>query len=116
MERFAEVVLRHRAAVTLLWLVLLVSGLATAGQLSDRLSFDFSLPGQPGYETELQLITTYGVSSADTLIPVLTVPEGQTVQSRRADVAAVFDTVRKQAAKIGQADAIIQGRGSSAGG
>ncbi|MDT7712636.1 MAG: putative drug exporter of the superfamily, partial [Pseudonocardiales bacterium] len=96
----AEVVLRHRAAVTLLWLVLLVCGLATAGQLSDRLSFDFSLPGQPGYETELELITTYGVSSADTLIPVLTVPEGQTVQSRRADVAAVFDTVRKQAPQL----------------
>ncbi len=100
MERFAELVLRHRAAVTLLWLVLLVSGLATAGQLSDRLSFDFSLPGQPGYQTELQLITTYGVSSADTLIPVLTVPEGQTVQDRRADVAAVFDTVRKQVPQL----------------
>lgn len=96
MERFAEVVLRHRAAVVLLWLALLVSGLATASQLSDRLSFDFSLPGQPGYETEQQLITTYGVSSADTLIPVLTVPAGQTVQGRRADVAAVFDAVRKQ--------------------
>ncbi|MBV8992766.1 MAG: MMPL family transporter, partial [Pseudonocardiales bacterium] len=93
MERFAEV---HRAAVALLWLALLVGGLAAAGNLSDRLSFDFSLPGQPGYEAEQQLITTYGVSSNDTLVPVLTVPEGQTVQSRRADVAAVFKTVRKQ--------------------
>ncbi|MGH3846355.1 MAG: MMPL family transporter, partial [Pseudonocardiaceae bacterium] len=96
MERFAEVVLRHRVAVSLIWLVLLVSGLVTAGQLNDRLSFDFSLPGQPGYEAEQQLVAKYGVSSADTLIPVLTVPEGQTVQSHRADVAAVFETVRKQ--------------------
>jgi putative drug exporter of the RND superfamily len=95
-ERFAEVVLRHRGAVTLLWLVLLVGGLAAARGLNDRLSFDFSLPGQPGYQAEQQLIATYGVSSADTLVPVLTVPEGQTVQGRRADVAAVFDTVRKQ--------------------
>ncbi|MGH3773032.1 MAG: MMPL family transporter [Pseudonocardiaceae bacterium] len=100
MERFAGVVLRHRRVVTLLWLALLVGGLAGAGRLSDRLSFDFSLPGQPGYETEQQLIATYGVSSADTLVAVLTVPEGQTVQGRRADVAAVFDTVRRQLPRL----------------
>ncbi|MGB8254685.1 MAG: MMPL family transporter, partial [Pseudonocardiaceae bacterium] len=94
MERFAEVVLRHRGAVVLLWLVLLVAGVAAAGGLSDRLSFDFSLPGQPGYEAEQRLVASYGVSSADTLVPVITVPDGQTVQSRRADVTAVFDTVR----------------------
>ncbi|MGH3819176.1 MAG: hypothetical protein ACRDRE_15760, partial [Pseudonocardiaceae bacterium] len=85
MERFAEVVLRHRGAVALLWLVLLVGGLVAAGRLSDRLSFDFSLPGQPGYETEQQLIASYGASSDDTFVPVLTVPEGQTVAGRRAD-------------------------------
>jgi putative drug exporter of the RND superfamily len=68
-ERFAEVVLRHHGAVALFWLVLLVGGLAAAGGLSDRLSFGFSLPGQPGYETELQLVATYGVSSDDTLVP-----------------------------------------------
>jgi RND superfamily putative drug exporter len=79
-ERFAEVVLRHRGAVVLLWLVLLVAGAAAAGRLSDRLSFDFSLPGQPGYQSEQQLVATYGVSSADTLVPVITVPAGQTVQ------------------------------------
>jgi RND superfamily putative drug exporter len=95
-ERFAEVVLRHRGAVVLLWLVLLVAGAAAAGRLSDRLSFDFSLPGQPGYQSEQQLVATYGVSSADTLVPVITVPAGQTVQDRRADVAAVFDAVRRQ--------------------
>ena len=96
MEQFAEAVLRHRRIVVAVWLVLLVLGGGAAGQLSDRLTFDFSLPGQPGYEAEQQLETAYGVSSADTLVPVLTVPEGQTVQERRADVAAVFDAVRTQ--------------------
>lgn len=96
MDRFAEVVLRRRWAVAVLWLVLLVGGLAAAGGLGGRLSFDFSLPGQPGYEAEQRLVATYGVSSADTLVPVVTVPGGQTVQGRRADVAAVFDTVRRQ--------------------
>lgn len=96
MEQFAEAVLRHRRIVVAVWLVLLVLGGGAAGQLSDRLTFDFSLPGQPGYQAEQQLETAYGVSSADTLVPVLTVPEGQTVQERRADVAAVFDAVRTQ--------------------
>lgn len=44
--------------------------MAAAGGLGSRLSFDFSLPGQPGYEAEQQLLATYGVSSADTLVPV----------------------------------------------
>ncbi len=94
MQRFAEGVLRHRRIVTTVWLVLLVLGAVAAGRLSDRLSFDFSLPGQPGYQTERQLVADYGVSSADTLVPVLTVAAGQTVQTRRADIATVFKTVR----------------------
>jgi len=93
-ERFTELVLRHRRAVVLAWLILLVAGGAAASRLSDRLTFDFSLPGQPGYQTEQQLLATYGTSSDDTLVPVLTVAPGQTVQARAADVAAVFDTVR----------------------
>jgi putative drug exporter of the RND superfamily len=82
--------------MALLWLALLVGGLAAAGGLGDRLGFAVSLPGQPGYEAEQQLVATYGVSSADTLVSMITVTEGQTVQGRRADVAAVFDAVRKQ--------------------
>ena len=66
MEQFAEAVLRHRRIVVAVWLVLLVLGGGAAGQLSDRLTFDFSLPGQPGYQAEQQLETAYGVSSADT--------------------------------------------------
>jgi RND superfamily putative drug exporter len=42
------------------------------------LSFDFSLPGQPGYEAERELISTFGASTADTLVPVITVPDGST--------------------------------------
>ena len=48
-----------------------------AGRLSDRLTFDFSLPGQPGDTAEKALMTDFGVSSADTLVPVLTMPEGE---------------------------------------
>ncbi len=100
MQRFAEFVLRHRRMVAAVWLVLLVGGGAAAGRLSDRLTFDFSLPGQPGYEAERRLVDTFGVSSADTAVAVLTVPAGQTVQGRSAEVAAVFDTVRARLPQV----------------
>ncbi len=95
MEPLARFVLRHRRLVGLFWLVAFLAGGVAAGQLSSRLTFDFSLPGQPGYETEVELNRVYGTSSFDTLVPTVTVPEGQTVASRQADVAAAFDAVRK---------------------
>ena len=96
MERLARTVLRHRALVGLGWLVLLLGGLASAGPVVARLTFDFSLPGQPGYEAEQQVLATFGTSSSDTFVPVVTVPEGSTVQERAGDVAAVFAAVRAQ--------------------
>ena len=51
MERFARLVLRHRRIVVALWLVLFLAGGVAAGRLSDRLSFDFSLPAAGGSET-----------------------------------------------------------------
>jgi RND superfamily putative drug exporter len=93
-ESLARLVIRHRLVVVIGWLVLMVAGGAVAGTVTDRLTFDFSLPGQPGYEAEQQLIATFGASTADTLVPVLTVPEGETVQGRAADIAGVFDAVR----------------------
>jgi len=96
LKPFAEFVLRHRLIVSVTWFTLLIAGGAAAGQLSDRLSFDFSLPGQPGYETERQIEETYGVSSFDTFVPLLTVPEGQTVAENEPAVAAVFEAIRTE--------------------
>jgi putative drug exporter of the RND superfamily len=93
-ESLARFVIRHRLFVVLGWLVLMVAGGVAAGPVTDRLTFDFSLPGQPGYEAEMELIETFGASTADTLVPVLTVPEGSTVEERAADVAGVFAAVR----------------------
>ncbi len=90
-----EAMLRHRRLVTLVWLVLFVAGGATASRLPDRLTFDFSLPGQPGYTAEERLVSEYGVSTADTLVPVVTVPAGTTVADQREPVDAVFEAVRK---------------------
>src|SRR4029453_8828158 len=95
-DRFAELVLRHRLAISLMWLMLFLAGIIAAGQLSSRLTVDFSLPGQPGYEAEQQLIKDYGVSSFDTFVPVLTVPAGETVAGNKQQVARVFQAIRDQ--------------------
>jgi putative drug exporter of the RND superfamily len=93
-ETLARLVIRHRLVVVLGWLVLMVAGGAVASTVTDRLTFDFSLPGQPGYEAEEQLISTFGSSTADTLLPVVTVPQGSTVAERAPEIAGVFQAVR----------------------
>jgi RND superfamily putative drug exporter len=90
----ARFVLRHRLVVVLGWLALLVGGGIAAGPVTDRLTFDFSLPGQPGYEAERQLVDTFGTSTADTFVPVLTVPAGETVQQHATEIGQVFAAVR----------------------
>ena len=97
MERLARTVMRHRLVISVFWLAMLASGVVAAGQLGDRLTFDFSLPGQPGDTAEKQLIETYGVSSFDTFVAVVTVPEGETVPGSRDAVAGVFDAAVKAA-------------------
>ena len=47
--RLAVVVLHHRRIVMIAWLVVVIFGGMAASGISNRLSFDFSLPGQPGY-------------------------------------------------------------------
>jgi len=89
-ERLARLVMRHRRLVSLFWLVLFVAGGVSAGKLGDRLTLDFSLPGQPGDTAEQQLIETYGVSTFDTYVAVVTVPDGETVQSHRGEIAKVL--------------------------
>ncbi len=100
MERLARFVLRHRAIVSVFWLVTFVAGGVAASGIADRLTVDFSLPGQPGSDTEQQLIDTFGVSTFDTLVPVVTVPAGETVAQDKQAVAEVFDTVRTQVPNI----------------
>jgi RND superfamily putative drug exporter len=58
--RLTEFVLRHRKLVALGWLLLFLAGAATAGTTSKRLTIDFSLPGQPGYEAEHKILAHYG--------------------------------------------------------
>ena len=61
MVRLAEFVLRHRRLVMVFWLLMFVGRrLRRRPDVTNRLTVDFSLPGQPGYETEKQLLATFG--------------------------------------------------------
>jgi RND superfamily putative drug exporter len=94
--RLAGFVLRHRALVAVFWLVLLVAGGATSATTVDRLTVDFSLPGQPGYETEKAIISTYGTGPDEgSSIVTVTVPAGRTVAQEQDKVDGVFAAVAK---------------------
>ena len=58
--RLGRAVLHHRRRVMLIWLVILIAGMAGAGTVSNRLKVDFSLPGQPGYEAAKKVQRIYG--------------------------------------------------------
>ncbi|HTY73622.1 MAG TPA: MMPL family transporter [Actinomycetes bacterium] len=96
MDRLSSFVLAHRRWVFAFWLVMFVAGIAAAGAVPSRLSYDFSLPGQQGYETEKKIIESYGGANAQVAyIPVVTVPAGQTVTGSASDVQAVYDALRQ---------------------
>jgi RND superfamily putative drug exporter len=90
MERLARLVMHHRRIVGAVWLTLFVGGLFSSTQLAHRWTFDFSLPGQPGDTAEHELLDTYGVSSMNTYIALVTVPKGQTVAENASAVDRVF--------------------------
>jgi RND superfamily putative drug exporter len=89
-ERLARLVMHHRIVVSLFWVLMLIAGMFSASQLSDRLTLDFSLPGQPGDTAENRLVKEFGVSSFDTYVAVVTLPAGETVEANKDEVAAVF--------------------------
>ena len=96
MVRLAEFVLRHRRLVMVFWLLMFVVGIGAASQVTNRLTVDFSLPGQPGYETEKQLLDTFGNGGSNSpTIAVVTVPEGTTVKAEMAKITPVFAAIDK---------------------
>ena len=77
-------VLRHRRWIVGFWLLALVAGGAAAGKVPQRLSTDFSLPGQPGYVAAQQIMRVYGNGGRAPSILAVTVPAGETARADRA--------------------------------
>jgi RND superfamily putative drug exporter len=94
MRRWAAFVLAHRRWVALFWLVVPVGGAIASGPASERLTVEYSLPGEPGAKTAQQVDETFG-NGGDTApyLVSVTYPQGRTVAGREAEVAAAFDAV-----------------------
>ncbi len=94
MERLADFVLHHRKWVMAIWAVMFVIGIVASGKATERLTTDFSLPGQPGYETSKQIIEEYGNGgNTQPFIPIATVPEGETALDNMDEITAVFEEI-----------------------
>ena len=84
LARLTRFVLVHRRLVIAGWLVVLIAGAAGASHVSDRLQLDFSLPGQPGYETAKKIVLTLRQRGIiPPAVAVVTVPAGQTSAATR---------------------------------
>jgi len=94
MRRLGEVVLHHRKLVMLLWLVIAVAGISVTSTVNNRLTVDFSLPGQPGDEAANKIIEAFhNGGNTSPLLVTVTMPEGETVSGNEAEVAKAFASV-----------------------
>jgi RND superfamily putative drug exporter len=95
LTRLAGFVLHHRKRVMAAWGVLFLAGMVASGAVSNRLSFDFSLPGQPGFETAKQTIAAFGNGGDQApAIEVVSVPAGHTVAGDATGIAGAFNAAR----------------------
>jgi putative drug exporter of the RND superfamily len=86
-------VLAHKRTVVLTWIVLTIAGIVASGPASDALDPEFSVPNKEGWETNRTIEQRYGGTGGNTspLIPVVTLPKGESVDSQgvRSDLARI---------------------------
>jgi RND superfamily putative drug exporter len=90
MSTLARWVLSHKTAVVACWVVVTLAGVAAVGPASNALKSDSSVPNKEGWATNAAIAEHYGADSSGTspLLPVVTLPRGETVRSPgvRADL------------------------------
>src|SRR5256885_12730375 len=86
-------VLAHKRTVAVFWLVLTLVGIASANSATKALDQKFSVPGKEGWETNMAIAGRFGGTGGDSapIVPVVTLPSGETVDSPgvRAQLAQV---------------------------
>jgi putative drug exporter of the RND superfamily len=99
MLALSRFVLRHKLAVVLFWLAVLVAGGVASAKLSSRLSAQFPLPGAASYQANQQILRLYGNGGAGyPEVAVVRLPPGQAAGSpagRRA-LGRAFSAVAAQ--------------------
>ena len=93
-------VLAHKRIVVIFWLVLTLVGVASAGSASKALKQKFSVPGKEGWITNQQIARDFHGTGGNNspLLPVVTLPVGQSVDSPR-----VLGELRAVEARLAQA-------------
>jgi RND superfamily putative drug exporter len=93
MSSLTRWVLSHKRTVVLAWVVLTIAGIAAAGPASDALKPEFSVPNKEGWETNVSIAERYRGTGGESppLVPVVTIPEGESVDSTgvKRDLAAM---------------------------
>ena len=86
MSALTRWVLAHKRTVVVTWIALTIAGVAASGPASDALEPEFSVPNKEGWETNEEIAARYGGTGGDTapLMPVVTLPDGASVDSRQA--------------------------------
>ena len=82
MATLTRFVLRHKKLVVAFWLIVTIVAFGAIGPAADALSEEFNLPGREAFETTVELAQIYG-NGGDVapIVPVVTLPEGTTVDS-----------------------------------
>jgi putative drug exporter of the RND superfamily len=92
-------VLAHKRIVVLVWLSLMAAGVAAAGPAADALTPGYSVPGKEGWETNVAITARYGDTGGMTapLVPVVTLPEGKSVDDEgvRSELVVIDDRLRE---------------------
>src|ERR687893_2446429 len=78
---------RHRAAVVLVWLLLLVGGGVGAGTLAGETSDSFSIPGQESTTALERISEEFGAAGGATAQVVVAAPDGQTLTTPESAAA-----------------------------
>jgi putative drug exporter of the RND superfamily len=93
MSSLTRWVLGHKRTVVISWIVLTIAGIAAAGPASDALKNEFSLPDKESWKTNVEIAERYNGdrNGGVPLLPVVTLPEGETVRSPgvRADLERI---------------------------
>ena len=107
----ANIVLRYKAIVVLVWIAIVAGGMYSATAVADRMTDGLPLPGRDGYEANIAIAERFGTGGPQTtpLVPVVQLPTGSTVDdpATAAALTAAFDTLTAQAlAEGGGAEAV----------
>jgi putative drug exporter of the RND superfamily len=93
MSTLTRWVLAHKRTVVVAWLFFIIAGVMAVGPTANALDSEFSVPEKEGWETNVAVAERYRGAGGEAapLVPVVTLPEGETVDSPavRADLAAV---------------------------